>query len=136
MLIDGVKILLVHGSPRANNENVYPEMTLGEIEEMIAGTDADIIFCGHTHQPCGYQTNTEQTVVNVGSVGRPLSQVPKACYAVIEINSDNAEEKLAIYHRLVDYDKEKAAELLRNRNYVGADKIADMLICATERHPN
>ena len=136
LIIDGVKILLVHGSPRANNENIYPEMSLSQIEEMVKDTDADIIFCGHTHQPCGYQTDSEKTVVNVGSVGRPLSEVPKACYAVIEINPDTEEEKLAIYHRLVDYDKEKTAELLRCRNYVGADKIAQMLICASERYPN
>ena len=70
----GIKILLVHGSPRRNNENIYPNLKIEEIEEMVSGTNANIIFCGHTHMPCGYQTNTEQTIVNVGSVGRPFSE--------------------------------------------------------------
>ena len=51
--VEGVKVMLVHGSPRRNNENIFPNMPLKQIEEMLEGTDADLIFCGHTHQPAG-----------------------------------------------------------------------------------
>lgn len=129
--IDGVKILLVHGSPRKNNENIFPDLTIEEVEEMIAPTKADLIFCGHTHVPCGYQTNTKQTVVNVGSVGRPFSQEPKSCFAILEVNGGAFE----ISHRLVPYDVQAAAEILRQREFEGADKLAQMLICATSRYP-
>lgn len=131
--ISGVKILLVHGSPRANNENIFPGMPVEKVEEMIKGTDAEIIFCGHTHQPCGYQTNTRQTVVNVGSVGRPLSEVPKACYAVLEINENG---EFYVEHRSVSYDKETASEILAARGFDGADKLAAMLLSASERYPS
>ncbi len=135
IIIGALKILLVHGSPRANNENIFPSMPIEKIEEMIKETDADIIFCGHTHQPCGYQTNTRQTVVNDGSVGRPLNDVPKACYVVLEIT--NADEKeYNISHRLIDYDNETAAEILKSRDFKGADKLAAMLISAGERYPS
>ena len=129
--IQGVKILLVHGSPRKNNENIFSNLKLEEVEEMIAGTNADIIFCGHTHVPCGYQTNTKQTVVNVGSVGRPFSEEPKSCYAVLEI--DNGE--FSVKHNLLAYDVNKASMLLRERGFEGADKLAEMLVCATSRYP-
>lgn len=129
--IEGVKILLVHGSPRKNNENIYCDLKIEEVEEMIADTDADIIFCGHTHVPCGYQTNTKQTVVNVGSVGRPFSQEPKSCYAVLEI--ENGE--YSIKHNFVDYDYKTAAAILKERGFEGADKLAQMLIHATSRYP-
>lgn len=132
--INGVKILLVHGSPRANNENIFPEMHVEKIEEMIAGVDADLIFCGHTHQPCGYQTNTKKTVVNVGSVGRPLNEEPKACYLLLEILENTVE--FYVEHKLIRYDKEKAAEILKNRGFAGAEKLAGMLISASERYPN
>ena len=82
MEIEGVKVLFVHGSPRANNEDILPNRELTEIEEIISGVDADLILCGHTHIPCGYQTNNKQTVVNVGSVGRPFSEEPKSCFSV------------------------------------------------------
>lgn len=131
--ISGVTILLVHGSPRANNENIFPGMPVEKVEEMIKGTEAELIFCGHTHQPCGYQTNTKQTVVNVGSVGRPLSEVPKACYAILEISANG---EFYVEHRNVSYDKETASKILAARRFDGADKLAAMLLSASERYPS
>ena len=132
--LNSLTVHFVHGSPRANNENIYPGMPIEKVEEMISSTDADLIFCGHTHQPCGYQTNTKQTVVNVGSVGRPLSENPKACYAILEL-VDGSDE-FYIEHRLVDYDKATAALILNNRGFEGSDKLAQMLITASERYPS
>lgn len=131
--IGEIKILLVHGSPRKNNENIYPDMSIKEVEEMIKDTDANVIFCGHTHMPCGYQTNTEQTVVNVGSVGRPFSEEPKATYAIMEI--DEEKNTFTVKHQFVDYDVEKASNTLKERGFEGADKLAQMLIKATSRYP-
>ena len=130
MDIDGVKILFVHGSPRANNEDILPNRELTEIEEIISGVDADLILCGHTHIPCGYQTNNKQTVVNVGSVGRPMTPTPLACYAVIDFENGI----FNIRHKFVDYDREKAAEQLRVRSFEGADKLAELLINPVIRH--
>lgn len=128
--IEGVKILLVHGSPRRNNEDILPDMQLDEIESMIDGVSADLIFCGHTHVPCGYQTVSKKTVVNVGSVGRPMTEIPKACYAVVE--AFNGE--FTIEHRFVDYDRETAALLVKARNFEGCDKLAEMILHPTQRH--
>ena len=131
--IGSIKILLVHGSPRKNNENIYPDLKIEEVEEMIKETDANIIFCGHTHMPCGYQTNTEQTVVNVGSVGRPFSETPKATYAIMEI--DEEKNTYTVKHKFVEYDVQSASKKLKERGFEGADKLAQMLICATSRYP-
>ena len=128
--IEGVRVLLVHGSPRANNEDILPERPIEEIEEIINGVDADLILCGHTHVPCGYQTNNKQTVVNVGSVGRPMTPTPLACYAVIDFENG----MFNIRHKFVDYDKETAADLIRARNFDGADKLAELLINPVQRH--
>ena len=129
----GIKILLVHGSPRKNNENIYPNLKIEEVEEMIAETNANIIFCGHTHMPCGYQTNTNQTVVNVGSVGRPFSEVPDSCYAIMDINEENSTYTLK--HKFVKYDVEKASKKIEERGFEGAGKLAQMLLKATSRYP-
>ncbi len=129
----GIKILLVHGSPRQNNENIYPDMKLEEVEEMIKGTDADVIFCGHTHMPCGYQTNTNQTVVNVGSVGRPFSKTPDSCFAVMDINEETS--SFEIEHEFSAYNVEEASSKIKARNFEGADKLAKMLLHAVSRYP-
>ena len=128
--IEKKKILLVHGSPRKNDENITPDLPLEEVEKMIESTDADLIFCGHTHVPCGYQTMTKQTVVNVGSVGRPFTPRPQACYVVAEFFDGN----FNVMHKFVSYDNEKAAKILAEREFVGADKLAQILIKPESRH--
>lgn len=129
---NGVKIMLCHGSPRKNDENITPDLPIETVEEMVKDTDAEVIFCGHTHMPCGYATNTGKTVVNAGSVGRPFSETPKACYAIMDIKENGDYE---IEHRLIKYDIETAAQKLEKRGFEGAEKLAGMLRKATSRYP-
>ena len=128
--IDGINILLVHGSPRYNNEDIAPGMPIETIEKIIEGTTADLILCGHTHVPCGYQTNTKQTVVNVGSVGRPMTPKPMACYAVLEINDGI----FTVKHKFIDYDRTAAANQVRERGFEGVEQLAGLLLNPTSRH--
>lgn len=128
--IEGVRILLVHGSPRRNNEDILPDMPLEKLEEIIAGVDASLIFCGHTHVPCGYQTKSKKTVVNVGSVGRPMTQDAKACYVVADFKNGT----FTIEHRQLDYDREKSAKIMLSRNFDGCETLAQMILHPTNRH--
>lgn len=130
LTLEGVKVLLVHGSPRRNNEDILPDMPLKVIEEMLEGTDADLIFCGHTHVPAGYQTNKKQTVVNVGSVGRPMTDEPKACYVIADFQDGG----FSIEHRFIDYDRQTAADIMSARNFDSADKLAQMILHPVSRH--
>ena len=130
MDIEGVSVLFVHGSPRHNDENILPDMPMDEIEEIISGVGEKLILCGHTHIPCGYQTNSGQTVVNVGSVGRPMTEKPKACYVVIDFENGSFE----IRHRFVKYDNQMAADIMSQRGFLGADRLADLLLSPNERH--
>lgn len=128
--IEGVKVLMVHGSPRRNDENIMPNLPVEQVEEMLEGVDANLIFCGHTHIPCGYQTTKKQTVVNVGSVGRPFTDNPQSCYVVADFN----EGSFDILHKFVDYDNKKASEILSKRNFNGAKKLAKILLKPEFRH--
>lgn len=129
-VIDGIKILLVHGSPRKNDENITPDLPIEKVEGMLKGVDADVVFCGHTHIPCGYQTNNGQTVVNDGSVGRPFTPNPQACYVIAEFSGG----KFDVTHKFIDYDKQKASEILAKRTFKNADKLAQILIRPEKRH--
>lgn len=126
----GVKFLLVHGSPRKNNEDILPTTPLKKVEEMVADVDADVILCGHTHLPCGFQTSKKQTIVNAGSIGRPFTPEPKSCYLTIIVNNGEC----LFEHHFVEYDKERAANKLKQRNFKGAKKLANMLLNPKERH--
>ncbi len=127
---EGVKILLVHGSPRKNNEDILPDTSMSEVEAMLENVDADVVLCGHTHLPCGFQTSKKKTVVNVGSIGRPFTAEPKSCYLKLTISNG----KCLFEHKFVAYNKEFASEKLRKREFSGSDKLADMLLNPTVRH--
>lgn len=127
---DGVKFLLVHGSPRKINEDILPDTAMSEVEKMLENVEADVVLCGHTHIPCGFQTNTKQTVINVGSVGRPFTEEPKSCYLTITVEDG----KCLFEHHFVEYDNEKAAQKLRERGFKGADRLSQTLINPKQRH--
>lgn len=48
---DGHRLLLVHGSPRRMNEYLFEDKPDATFARIAAGTDADVIVCGHTHRP-------------------------------------------------------------------------------------
>lgn len=127
---EGIKFLLVHGSPRKNNEDILPDTPLDKVEEMLINVDADVVLCGHTHIPCGFQTKSKKTVVNVGSIGRPFTPDPKSCYLKITVENGQC----VFEHRFVDYDKESASQTLNARAFNGADKLAGMLLEPKVRH--
>lgn len=126
-------VLFVHGSPRRNNEDILPDQPADKIKEIIQDADEDLIFCGHTHMPAGYQLEN-QTVVNVGSVGRPFSEEPKACY-VIWNYPDEQKFEYEIIHKFVDYDVPSAVKKLKNQPFEGSESLAHMLEKATSRYP-
>jgi putative phosphoesterase len=48
--VDGLgRILFCHGSPRGDEEMMTSATPEGRLREMTAGSDADVIVCGHTH---------------------------------------------------------------------------------------
>src|SRR5574344_570170 len=128
--LEGLKILMVHGSPRRNNEDIAPDTDPKEVEEMVKDTDANIILCGHTHIPCGFQTMTRKTVINVGSVGRPFTENPNSCYLILDLNDG----KFVVEHKFVNYDNQKSADILAQRTFGGASDLSQMLLKPSERH--
>ncbi|MDH3199941.1 MAG: metallophosphatase family protein [Myxococcales bacterium] len=67
-LVDGREVLMVHGSPADNGQEISHDLTDEEILSLLADDPADIIVCGSTHVPF-QRTLGEYHVVNVGSVG-------------------------------------------------------------------
>lgn len=78
----GLKIKLVHGSPRALNEYLYQNTPERYLNELLREFEMDVLVCGHTHLPyikrvpAGY-------VINAGSAGKPKHGNPNATYVVL-----------------------------------------------------
>ena len=99
--IDGVSILLCHGSPLDVDQYTYPDTSISDLPE-FRDSRHDLILMGHTHHAMDRKAGSTR-VVNPGSVGQPRDRIPGAAWAVF----DTADRSLT-FHR-EDYD---ASELI------------------------
>jgi len=120
---DGIKIALVHGSPRDPlNEYIYPGTPEFILRSMLDESGGSVLLLGHTHVPFSHRLGPK-LIANPGSIGQPRDGDPEASYAILE---PSAETKFQI--RRVSYDIDAAASkiaarglprLLADRLYIG-----------------
>jgi predicted phosphodiesterase len=106
LVINGKKILMVHGSPRRINEYLFEDRPVSAVARLFQAEEAEVIICGHTHLPyinemiveesweTGVGTDGRASVqrrpgghyilINGGSVGKPKDGDPRASYALID----------------------------------------------------
>ena len=81
--MDGIRIRLVHGSPRKVNEYLFEDKPASLYERLAAGADCDVLVFGHTHKPWVREYGGV-LFVNCGSVGKPKDGDPRAAFVVLE----------------------------------------------------
>jgi putative phosphoesterase len=77
------RVLFCHATPR-NDEEIFTKISPEERwRDVLAGVDADVVVCGHTHvqfdRPVG-----DVRLVNAGSVGLPYEHEPGAYWALLD----------------------------------------------------
>lgn len=125
LTVNGVKIHLVHGSPRKQDENIFPDTPSSEVEKMVETSPADVILCGHTHIPCGFSLNSGKTVVNAGSIGRSMTKDKMPVYLLMAINSNGA---YSFEHIKVKYDNKQTAQLIKERNFELSEEFSKLYL--------
>lgn len=125
LTVNGVKIHLVHGSPRKQDENIFPDTPSSEVEKMVETSPADVILCGHTHVPCGFSLNSGKTVVNAGSIGRSMTKDKMPVYLLMTINSNGA---YSFEHIKVKYDNKQTAQLIKERNFELSEEFSKLYL--------
>ena len=106
--LDGLRIRLVHGSPRKINEYLYEDRPDATMERLLDMAEADVLVCGHTHIQYHRALPSGRHVVNAGSVGKPKDGNPQSCYVIIETIENN----LNVMFKRVPYDIELAAQAI------------------------
>jgi putative phosphoesterase len=113
--------LLVHGSPAAIDEHLWPNTPTERLEELAAEAGAALVVCGHTHAAMDRDANGSR-FLNPGSVGRPGDGDPRAAWALLQIDGN----EIAFDRRRVEYDHEAAAASVRDRGL--PDAVARMFV--------
>ncbi|MEL6328473.1 MAG: metallophosphoesterase family protein [Planctomycetota bacterium] len=126
--VDGTdRALCVHASPRRPvNEYIFPDDVHEAPDKLSAIFDRidRVAFCGHTHVPGVFSDDPdffppgelgrqpvhtfdagEKVIVNVGSVGQPRDQDPRASYVILHANQ--------VEFVRVEYDVEATASKIK-----------------------
>jgi putative phosphoesterase len=92
-------IRVVHGSPFAMREDLFPDKYPERLEKALNTINESVLICGHTHESWS-KVSHNKLVVNPGSVGVPFNKSKCAEYAVLtwEVN------KWTASHHKVKYD--------------------------------
>jgi diadenosine tetraphosphatase ApaH/serine/threonine PP2A family protein phosphatase len=114
LVVGGMRVLLVHGSPRKVNEYLFEDRPNDYFERILDAADAEVLVCGHTHLPYHKVLASGRHVVNAGSVGKPKDGDPRAGYIVLDIPDATAvtEPALSVTFVRVAYDVETTARAI------------------------
>ena len=113
IIIEERRILLAHGTPEDKWEYfLYPfrnsepsQVQKSRLHNWLHNWE--LVVIGHTHQPFIYKFR-KKVVLNPGSVGQPRDGIPKASYAVVEINKSIIQPEVI----RIDFDIKKTCEAL------------------------
>ncbi|HHS51086.1 MAG TPA: metallophosphoesterase [candidate division Zixibacteria bacterium] len=110
----------VHSSPLSPESWHYIRMNL-DVDALFEAFAERVCFVGHTHEPAVWDmsgnampasdfamSRERRYIVDVGSVGQPRDEDPRACYVVFDIEEQNIE------FRRVEYDIESAVKAIEN----------------------
>ncbi len=88
--IDGLKLMLAHGSPASFFDYINPDTPAEKLEELTAEVNADYLIVGHTHKPVILKT-PKTTILNPGSVGQPRDGDWRASCMAFDTNNRTQE---------------------------------------------
>ena len=112
-LPDGARLLGVHAAPgRDDGHGIQPSHSDADLEQRLAGCEADLVIVGHTHVPLDRQVG-EVHVINLGSVSNPVTPGLQATYALLDADAQGYRVEL----RRVDYDHEAVIQAIEQSSY-------------------
>ncbi len=82
--LEGTEVLVVHGSPAADTDYIFPSITEPALQGKLGVERPAVLVCGHSHIPFA-RTVAGVLVVNSGSVGRPIDGDPRGSYALLDL---------------------------------------------------
>jgi len=108
--LEGKQYVLVHGSPRQQNEFLWESATPdGLLERLAVSSEADVLLCTHTGIHWQRRLASGRRVVNVGALGRPANDGrTEVWYAFLDTKRPEPFELVP-----VAYDHERLAREMR-----------------------
>jgi len=85
--LNGVRLRLVHGSPRRMNEYLFADRDPNSLARIARSAACDVLIFGHTHVPWAREIEGVR-FINAGSVGKPKDGNPRAGWVLLRVLAD------------------------------------------------
>jgi len=116
------RLLCVHATARGIEDRLLPTAPDDEFAFALHTGDHTIVACAHIHIPYLRRVRGT-TVLNTGSVGRPIDGDPRASYLILDLGSEDA----AVQLRRITYDIDRTAQLAVERSFPWATEYVAAL---------
>lgn len=120
--INGVRVRLVHGSPRRMNEYLFGYRDERSLARIARGAECDVLIFGHTHVPWTREIEGVR-FINTGSVGKPKDGDPRAGWVLLTIDPEGVVTS-EVWR--VDYDIAAMAAAIRTADGLPDQFAADL----------
>ncbi len=124
-LPNGTRVSCYHASPWSDDSYVWPEFSPNtpekDIQRLVDGCESELNFFGHTHWPLD-RTIGAKRLINVGSVGNPVTPSLHAFWSLIE--ADQTDYKIS--HFEVAYDRDAVLKQISLKHHPGANFISSV----------
>ncbi|OOM78566.1 metallophosphoesterase family protein [Clostridium sp. BL-8] len=122
LIINGLKILCVHGTPQSIVEAIDGSVPIEEIKEIIKDVKEDVVLCGHSH--CSFIGEVEgKKIFNVGSIGIPLDKDNRASYGILDFSN----EDVKLINRRVNYSIDEVIAIAKKNKFPYLRQYENML---------
>ena len=112
------RVLFCHGTPRSDAEIVTRLTPESRVAEALAGVDAAVVVCGHTHVQFDRRVG-ETRLVNAGSVGMPYEGEVGAYWALLGPD---------VELRRTPYDVAAAGDVIRATSFPQAAEFVEEFV--------
>lgn len=109
-------LVVVHGSPRSDEEAILPTSPEMDLAAILQGVGETYVVFGHCHLAF-VRTSQGKVLIGTGSVGRPYDGDPRASWALVEVEGGNARVSLC----RSAYDVEAALRAAREAGLPGLE---------------
>ena len=108
----GNEFRMVHASMLGDRKGIFPDDSEESLREKIAPAP-EVLVVGHTHRPL-IRTVDGTLIVNVGAVGAPFDQDPRAAYAQMTLEDGTWKAEIV----RLEYDREQAIARFDESGYL------------------